>query len=266
MTKAEFSNIPDLRKYAGVLPFLLRQPVDISEAYGKLNPFDEGQYVKGISEFIVSNPPLNQKFRKNYPKTIDEVYKEYSVSNSLFYLFIPLLKDFSKRKIINLEILQPKPEEILYPQYNRNYSKESYWSTADALEALYSLGCPPLYMFHKTAHASVLQKDISLRKTILANPLSQSEVFITDKVKIPLEFLERPGEEYQYLVAFPMKEILAAQWKMKKFDPLYNLYLGSIGYLQVDVIKMDFKSLSRPEMEGILTKTKVFLPRIINKI
>lgn len=267
MSNQESFNILNYGKYHGLLPFLLGQTIPVEEAYKKLLPFDEKNYIDGIGEFIVSHKLENKKYRRNYPRNMEKVREEYIRNGAVFVSLISLLKDFHEKGFFIPKILRPKPEEISFPQYGPKLPEESYWSISDSLEFLYSLGCPQLYMFHKTAHLSQLHNS-SVEEPFLSNPLIHTEVFVTDKVRIPLKFLNRPKEELQYMIAFPMKELSTALFDKKIFDPLYNLYFGTVGYLylQVDVLKINFNSLNPDEMETILKKTQVFLPKIVNKL
>ena len=247
-----------IQQHGSLLSLLSNKVAPVNEAFNQLNPFNERKYIEAIGNFVIANPLVFSNHQANLPTTTEEVIEEYKESRSPFSLLLPLLEDLQKRGTFS--------PRIEYSPFHWNAPETKLWSIGDALEAVYGLGCPPLFLFHKTAHVAIPRANHSTRETILANPLVQKETYLTEWVKWPLAYLNEPGEQYQYMIAFPMKEIFDAQWRMKRIDKDYSYPIGSVGCLQGGSIKMDFTSVTDREMKGILAKTQVFLPKLVDQI
>ncbi len=249
-----------ITQLGGVLPLLMGKssPLPIETVYQELQPFDEKAYVTGIADFIVKNSPLYKSI--DYPKTIDEVmtaYKEHDKFGAVFKMLYPILQDYNERGVF----------QIVNVAQDEHWSLVEKWDAASALKLLSSYGgCPPLYLFHKTAHAALPRGNFQNDNTVLGNPLIQKEVYLTNWFKLALAYLDRP-EKFQYVIAFPMKEISDAQRRLYEWDSFsFGIRRSSLGYLEQTITKIDFSEFSERELSAILKNTKVFLPKMVNQI
>jgi len=144
----------------------------IEQVYESVKPFDEISYLSTIAQFIVSHPTADFEF------TFSDVVNTY-VNSGLDAVYTRFLK-----KIV------PERAGII-----------------KQLEQLYSLGCPELYLFHKTAEETVRFKSDEI---VPANPLAMPQIDVTPDFQFAYNYA-RVEDKNRYVMAFPALDLYRAE-------------------------------------------------------
>jgi hypothetical protein len=168
------------------LYFLLNKRIPIELLQSKILPFDEASYALNLSRFILDNTDDP----KTTAATLVEAYKNDGESAFNFRLM-----------------------EIVKKRTGLNDAQLSQVPTSQIITKLYELGCPQLYVMHKTARVTSkygTETWGTKKRVINANPLSQPHIMVTSDFRM-ISTYKRQGDEYPYLIAVPLEIVIKSE-------------------------------------------------------